>query len=77
MRAWLVVFLCAGAAAELIKVPTDAAFETEILGSSKCWAVLFVSATRDVAEATRHMERLETSVPGVSVAIADVDDVKP
>ena len=77
MRAVLVILVCAcTAAAELIKVPTDDAFEKEIMASSKCWAVLFVSAHRDVAEATKNVERLESLVPGLSLASADVDDVK-
>jgi hypothetical protein len=75
LAAWLAV--CASTvAAELPVIRTDADFESEIMASSHCWAVLFVSSTRDVAAAATLVERMGAALPALSLASADVDDVK-
>ena len=55
---------------------SDADFESDIMMSSHCWAVLFVSKHREVDEAITLMDQLGAVLPGLSFARADVDDVK-
>jgi hypothetical protein len=75
--AWsAILLLAASAAAELQSLPSDTAFEDEVLMSPNCWAVLFTSSTRDVKDATTLVERLGGVLPGLSLASADVDNVK-
>ena len=73
--AWLAL-LALGVGAEIAQIPTDAAFESDVLMSSRCHAVLFSSAARDMPGTITLAERLEAALPGLAVSVADVDDVK-
>ena len=64
------------AVGEVVQISTDAAFEESIIMSPNVYAVLFTSKTRDATEADKLMLHLEAVLPGVSLARADVDDVK-
>ena len=75
LSATLLIF-ASQAFAAITTIADDAAFESEIMMSSNCWAVLFTSSTRDVDEAIKITERLGASLPGLSIATADVDAVK-
>ena len=70
------LFLVSAASAQDVVIASDATFESEIISSKKCWAVLFVSRDRDCAAAIKLIQRLHDSMPGLSIASADVDDVK-
>ena len=74
--ATLVLLVASHASEAITTIANDAAFESEVMMSSQCWAVLFTSSTRDVAEAVKITERLGASLPGLAIASADVDDVK-
>ena len=82
MRGLVVTWLAACAAsasAKLLPIGSDAEFEEKILSASHCWGVLFVSKDRDAEEYMRAgalMEQMSVSLPGLSLARADVDDVK-
>ena len=71
-----ILLLASAASAQLVPITSVSAFESEIISSTKCWAVLFVSRDRDVAAAIKLTERLSQTMPGLSLASADVDDVK-
>lgn len=72
-----VMLLCASTCSgQLTPINSDAAFESGIISSTRCWAVLFVSSHRDVAAATEMVSKLGAMMPGLSLASADVDEVK-
>ena len=78
MRILLVLLLCSmgrGSASTTI-VSSDEQFEKTIIMSPNVWAVLFISKTREAEEAKKVMVQVEAVVPGLSMAEADVDDVK-
>ena len=78
MRILLVLLLCSmgrGSASTTI-VSSDEQFEKTIIMSPNVWAVLFISKTREADEAKKVMVQVEAVVPGLSMAEADVDDVK-
>lgn len=64
------------AAGDALHLASDAAFEESIIMSPHVHAVLFTSKTRDANEANKLMLHLEATLPGVTLAQADVDDVK-
>ena len=78
VTALLLAASTARVAAVDIELMGDEQFEKSIIMSPSCWAVLFTSATREAesAEAERLLERVGTMLPGLSLAKADVDNVK-
>jgi len=76
--AQLLALLLSGACADLAIIDTDEKFEEQIMMTSHCWAVLFTSATRkeETEAALKMVESAAATVPGLTLAMADVDAVK-
>ena len=81
MRAlWIVLFVLASseATAKPVALSSDEQFESTVIMSHSCWAVLFTSSTREAESvaAEKLVEDVAAELPGLSLAKADVDAVK-